>query len=45
MTLGRSDRLTYEQLKADDVIRAAPMTIQNVAGGEQWLSARTGLLC
>ena len=44
MTLGRDDRLTYSQLRANGVVRGAPMTIQTVAGGEQWLSAMTGLL-
>lgn len=42
--LGASDRLHYRTLKENGVINGPPMTIQALAGGEQWLKQQIPLL-
>jgi len=40
VTLKSSARLTYQSLVDNDVIRDVPQTVQAIAGGEAWLSAK-----
>lgn len=40
VTLKSSDRLNYRALIANGVIRDAPQTVQSIAGGETWLTAK-----
>lgn len=44
LVLGSAARLSFSALRKNGVIKDAPISIQNISGGEPWLSRMTGLL-